>query len=44
MSLTGYKEIIEENDLAFLYINFSTIYPVKVTAKTLSKKGKNLKT
>ena len=39
MSFSGYKEVIEENDVAFLYINFSTIYPVKVTAKTLSKKG-----
>jgi len=40
MSFAGYKDVIEENDLVILYINFSTSYPVKVTEKTLSKKGK----
>ncbi len=39
MSFAKYKDVIEENDLVLLYINFSTIVPVKVTHTTLSKKG-----
>ena len=39
MSFSAYKEIIEENDFAMLYINFSTIIPLRVTEKTISKKG-----
>jgi len=39
MLFAKYKDVIEENDLVLLYINFSTIVPVKVTHTTLSKKG-----
>ena len=33
------KEVIEENDLVILYVNFNTIYPVYVREKGISKKG-----
>jgi tRNA (adenine57-N1/adenine58-N1)-methyltransferase len=42
MSFNKYKEIIEENDLVMLYIDFSTIIPIKVTEWTTSKKGNEI--
>jgi len=39
MSFHGYKEVIEENDLVILHVNFSTLIPIKVTKTTTSKKG-----
>ena len=39
MTFLEYKDTIEENDLAILYINFTTIIPVTVKPMTLSKKG-----
>jgi len=42
MSFNGYKEVIEENDLAILYINFSTLVPINVTYKTINRKGEEV--
>ena len=39
MGFLNRKELIEENDLVILYVNFNTIYPVYVKEKVLSKKG-----
>eukprot|EP00088_Acartia_fossae_P066757 TRINITY_DN828_c0_g1_i3.p1 TRINITY_DN828_c0_g1~~TRINITY_DN828_c0_g1_i3.p1 ORF type:complete len:344 (-),score=68.28 TRINITY_DN828_c0_g1_i3:159-1157(-) len=39
MALHGFKEMIEENDTVMLYINFSTIIPIKVSETTMNKKG-----
>lgn len=39
MTFLEFKDTIEENDLAILYINFTTIIPVTVKPMTLSKKG-----
>ena len=39
MALHGFKEMIEENDMVMLYINFSTIIPIKVSEMTMNKKG-----
>jgi len=42
MSFNGYREIIEENDLVILYINFSTLVPINVTFKTINRKGEEV--
>ena len=39
MTFLEFKDTIEENDLAILYINFTTIIPVTVKPMTLSRKG-----
>ena len=39
MTFLEFKDTIEENDLAILYINFTTIIPVSVKPMTLSRKG-----
>ena len=39
MGFLNKKEVIEENDLVILYVNFNTMYPVYVREKGLSKKG-----
>ena len=39
MSFLGYKDTIEENDYVMLHVDFSTIIPIRVTEKAISKKG-----
>ncbi|XP_054271847.1 tRNA (adenine(58)-N(1))-methyltransferase catalytic subunit TRMT61A [Macrosteles quadrilineatus] len=42
MSFDGYKEIIEEDDLAILYLNPNSMYPVKVVQTVVDKLGKTV--
>ena len=39
MGFLNRKEVIEENDLVILYVNFNSIYPVYVREKVMSRKG-----
>ena len=39
MGFLDRKEVIAENDLVILYVNFNTIYPVYVRPMVMSKKG-----
>ena len=39
MGFLNRKQLIEENDLVILYVNFNTIYPVYVRPTIMSKKG-----
>ena len=38
MGFLNRKEVIEENDLVILYVNFNSIYPVYVREKVMSRK------
>ncbi len=39
MSFATYKSMIEEGDTVILYIDFNQMYPLRVTARTQSKKS-----
>ena len=42
MSFRGYKDVIEEGDTVILYINFKSMYPIRVCETKLNKNGQSV--